>query len=364
MKVLFSAEGNIGGGAISNICLAKAMSEFADVAFFGIDYKLQESNSIKYFESRPKRPLSIGYLCGYYNACKVFKPDILHATGMYTGLIALIIRALTKNKFKIIMTLRHTNTNFRFNSIAKKLVVLLKEIDLVHYLTEYQRVYYWNYGLRPFNFKIIPNIIHTKVYTNGEVDELRRKLICETSSEFLIVYVGRLTENKQIHFFIETLKILNQNNHNVGGIIVGKGDEPYVKKLKNLVKKYEINDKILFAGFSNQPELYIKACDFGLFPTLSEALPRFIIESFSQHKTLVVSNHPSVYSIVKDEQNVLVVKAHESEDYAEKCIKLIQDPQLLKKLETGAEFIYNNFYKADYVINEYKKMYLTVGRFQ
>jgi L-malate glycosyltransferase len=360
MKILFSAEENLGGGAISNYNLAVASASFAEVAFFGIGYDFNENRSITYYDSKSKKAFGLRYFINYWRAIRNFSPDIVHSTGMFAGLVAIIIRFLSNRKYRIIMTLRHTFTKFRMNFIAVKLIKYLNKVDLVHFLTDYQRNLYSGFGLNNQNFRIIPNIIYPRDYSMAEVNKLRQKLLNDTSSERLIVFVGRLAHGKQLDIFIRAIKLINDHGHNVGGVIVGDGENAYIRKLRDLAEEICTISKLSFTGFNREPELYIKACDFCMFPTLGEALPRFIIESFSQGKTMVLSNHPSISSLISDNIDSMVVSYHEAEEYAEKCIHLIKNPELLKELEHGAYVKYNQYYKVDFVISEYKKMYFEV----
>jgi glycosyltransferase involved in cell wall biosynthesis len=190
------------------------------------------------------------------------------------------------------------------------------------------------------------------------VNALRTELLTCTGADRLIVYVGRLVEEKQIHVFIDAIKTINQLGINTAGVIVGDGDKSYVTRLKNMSVEVGITSKIVFTGFSSQPELYIKAGDFCIFPTLhAEALPRFILESFSQHRTLIVSNHPSIKGIITDRFNSMIVKEHTSHAYAEMSIQLIQDPDLLKDLEIGAKLTYDENFEVNKVISQYKELY-------
>ena len=361
MKILYITEENIGGGAKAILNLALSSSKFAEVAFLGCDRSFPKLKEVIVFNTKAKRTISLRYFWDFWISLNNLKPDIVHANGMYTGLIALLARSLKRRKYKVIMTLHHTSGRFRLDLVAKKLVPFLNKVDAIHYLTEYQREFYLKYGLITHKFNIIPNLTFSHTYAVGDVNTLRTKLLSDTSSEWLIVYAGRLIESKQVHVFIDVIKKINQHNINVGGIIVGAGDKLYTSTLHKISFELEISSKIVFTGFSAQPELYIKACDFCLFPTMhAEALPLFIIESFSQKKTLVVSNHPSVTNIVEDNVDSIVSINHASVAYAEKCIELIYHPQLLRKLETGAWHKYNNSYKEEKVINEFEKMYLEI----
>jgi L-malate glycosyltransferase len=357
MKILFSAEENLGGGAISTYNLAVASISFAKVGFFGIRFYFNENIELEYFDSKTDNPLRLRYLSNYWKAIKKFNPDVVHSAGMYTGMIAIMLRIISKRNYKIVMSLRHTYTKFRLGFISEKLIKHLNKVDIVHFLTDYQRTLYSNYGLNSQRYRIIPNLIIPKAYLKTDIDSLRRKLLIDTSSEWLIVIVGRLVESKQIDVFIKAVKLINDSGHNVGGVIVGDGDKNYIRKLKNLTEETQLVDKLSFVGFTPEPESYIKACDFCMFPTAGEALPRFIIESFSQKRTLVLSNHPSISNLITNNDDSIVVSSHKPEKYAEKCIQLIKNPALLKKLERGAYVRYRKFYDIDCIIGEYKNMY-------
>lgn len=360
MNILFSAEENSGGGAISNYNLAVASTSFSNVAFLGIKYEFTNNDKIIYFESNTKNAISLKYFYNYWKAIKEFNPEIIHSTGMYTGLVAIFLRYMTKRKYKIIMTLRHSFTTFRYDFIAKRVINFLSRVDIIHYLSEYQMNIYRDLGLIPKKYCIIPNIINKESYSVDEVKSLSDKIRSEISADWLIVFIGRLVESKQLDVFIKTIKILDQDGFNVGGVIVGEGNIGYQERLVELTKEISVNSKIIFTGFVKKPLLYVKACDFGLFPTLGEALPRFVIESFSQEKTLVISNHPSLSKIIHDKEDALVVENHSPEDYAKKCIQLIADPLLLKQLEVGAGSTYNHCYNSDFVCEEYRKMYYKI----
>jgi glycosyltransferase involved in cell wall biosynthesis len=361
MKILYFAEYNIGGGPKANLNLADSSCAFADVSFLGIDHVYPEYKNIHFLKTDARKPISIKYYLDFRKALKKVCPDIVHAPGMFTALLSILARSLRRKKFRVIMTLHHTHSRFRFNFVAKRLVGLLNKVDMVHYLTEYQKNTYIRYGLNPLNFRIIPNISYIQSYSEDEVNELRSDLIARTLADWLLVFIGRIDETKQLHMFIETVKKINLQGMRAAGVIVGSGAQAYIEKLKDQTDKLEITSKIIFTGFSKQPELYIRACDISLFPTMhEEALPLFILESFSQKRTMVVSGHPSIRSIVTDRIDSLVAGEHTAEAYAEKCLEIIESPRLRKQLETGAGYTYEKYYTPGQAKKKFYEMYLEI----
>lgn len=358
MKILFLQEIHLGGGAKSNTNLAICASQIGEVYLLGINNPPNLNENIQIINSNARRGVSIRYLLAFWKALNTLKPEIVHATGMYTGFLSFLFRTIRRNKFKTVMTLRHTSNRFRLHFLATRLVRMLNKTDAVHYLTNYQRNQYLKFGLNPAVFHIIPNIVNVHYYPESRIKELRKNLLETTGSEKLITCIGRLDPPKQNDVFIKTISELNKKGYDVGGVMVGDGDESYTKELKELAVQLGLEKKVHFAGYSEEPEAYIKAGDFGVFPTMHpEGLPRLIVETFSQGKTLVVSNHPSILDVVENNVDTLITSPHEVEEYVKNCSKLIENPDLLKKLENGAIKKYNKSYEAEFVRGVYRKMY-------
>ena len=360
MKILFLGEYNIGGGAKSNLNLAFTVSQFANVGFLGIDTFNIEHSAITFFRANARKSMTLTYVQDFTKALQNFKPDIVHATGMYTGLLSLAIKFLLRRKYKVIITLRHTSTNFRYKQIAKYLIRFLNQADYIHYLTSYQKAIYEPYGLSPKKFMIIPNIVKNPKLKTSDILAIRKKLLHLTVSKYLIVFAGRIVESKQLDIFIKCIHYLRSKNLEVGGVIIGAGDENYISQLNNLVNNLSLNNNIYFSGYLNNPELFVTGSDFGLFPTQSESLPRFIVESFSLGKTMVVSNHPSIANVVRKDFDVLLAIEHTPEAYADQCLKIVTNNALKLHLENGAMDSYKTRFNPQTVTDQYKMLYSKV----
>lgn len=367
LKILLLSEYLFGGGGTAFCNLAKYLSNkrSIDLAVFTVGEMPETLENVKtfYVPARSfKKPesqaMSFIYIYNLLKTIRQNKPDIVHANGMYTGMMALLLKRTFSFKYKIMMTLHHTSGVFRFNLIAKRIIHLLNNVDLIHYLTPYQKKLYESLGLNPRSFRFIPNIIETKKIDQELIDKTRKELQSKTHSETLAVYVGRLTESKQIDMVIKVIQYLRAQNLSVGACIVGTGDKDYESYLKNLAEELKVEKYICFTGFSTRPELFLETSDFGLFPTQwQEALPCFILESFSLGKTMIVSNIPQLETIVENRKDSLVVNEHSVQEYSRLISELINHPTLRKNLEKGAIETFDVKYSPDIVIQEYVNCY-------
>ena len=63
---------------------------------------------------------------------------------------------------------------------------------------------------------------------------------------FVLIYVGRIAEEKRVDFIIDALELLKRKNRNVSLAIIGDG--PDMDKLKRLAEKAGVSDRIRFVG--------------------------------------------------------------------------------------------------------------------
>jgi hypothetical protein len=79
LRILFLAEDNPGGGAISNYYLAVALTSWAEVVFFAIGYNFTKNKAITYYGSKSKKSLRLRYFISYWKTIINFDPDVVHS---------------------------------------------------------------------------------------------------------------------------------------------------------------------------------------------------------------------------------------------------------------------------------------------
>jgi len=98
--------------------------------------------------------------------------------------------------------------------------------------------------------------------------------------EPIFLFVGRLTYLKNIHLIVEALGALKRRGKKFSMIMVGSGEDEV--KLKELVKKLELEDRIKFAGkIMDRQELQkiYSSCDLFVFPSVYDNAPLVVREA-------------------------------------------------------------------------------------
>ena len=109
------------------------------------------------------------------------------------------------------------------------------------------------------------------------------------TNELVIGNIGRLTEQKNQQLLIKIMDyIVNTKKENAKLFLVGKGHlENY---LKELVKKYNLQDKVVFTGEVNNVQDYLQLFDIFVLPSLYEGLSVVNIEAQAAGLPTLVSD--------------------------------------------------------------------------
>lgn len=140
------------------------------------------------------------------------------------------------------------------------------------------------------NLVIIRNGIDTEKFKfNSELRFKMRKKLGIADSTYVIGHVGRFTEEKNQLFLIDVFKQYSEINNDSLLIFVGEGELLY--NAKQLVEKYELKDKVFFAGTTDHVENYLQAFDIFAFPSKYEGLGIAAIEAESTGLPVIASTN-------------------------------------------------------------------------
>lgn len=116
--------------------------------------------------------------------------------------------------------------------------------------------------------------------------EQSRRILKLDDNDIYLLGLGRMIPAKGFQFAIEALKRIE--NINVKLLLVGDG--PYSATLKTRAQQLGLEDRILFCGRTDRPELYFKACDLFLMTSLNEAFGQTILEAVFAGKPIIAFN--------------------------------------------------------------------------
>lgn len=117
----------------------------------------------------------------------------------------------------------------------------------------------------------------------------KEKIEIKKNKEFTFLNVGRHEERaKKISRIIEATKKLKDEKYNFKVILVGQGDETL--KYKEMSKKYELQDYIVFEGKKENPYPYFGVSDCVIVSSDYEGYPVVFLESFVLNKPIITTD--------------------------------------------------------------------------
>lgn len=258
----------------------------------------------------------------------------------------------------------HYITKGYFNDTSKKIVEYLTKFycdktakELIVPTKKAYKLFKEKYKVDK-NVHIIPTGIETERFDKENIDPKKLQKIKNNlnikKDDFIILYVGRLAEEKDVEFLIDNQEYFVKKNKNVKLLVVGSGPDydKYVKRSEKL------KENIIFTGkvpYENIPYYYNIGTIFVTAST-TETQGLTLIEAMSTSMPVVCIDDESFKNTVIDGLNGFTFK--NKKEYRKEIDELINNNNLVKKLGTQAKIStseYSSKYYAERVLDVYKK---------
>lgn len=181
-------------------------------------------------------------------------------------------------------------------------------------------------------------------YSQIYISDFREKLNLQNKK--IILYVGRLVEEKGLPFLIEAVSFVNQQIDNAFLIIVGTG--PLENYCKELSKEMGVTN-ILFQGFvGNESEKgsYYKACNLFILPSIFinniyDPWGLVVNEAMAFGKPVITTDAVgAAYDMVKEGINGYTVSNGNSLELSKAILKVITDEKLEDEMGLNSRKIF------------------------
>lgn len=246
--------------------------------------------------------------------------------------------------------LRNTKSKILSNILTSYVMNLYRRCDVCYTVNEgIEKIVLEEYKL---NRKLLIAKNATTMELSKDIKKSRKRInelhnLKDTDNVFL--FVGRLNKLKNIFLIVDSLnKIKDKINFKM--LFVGTGQDE--KELKNKIKEYNLEDRIILCGKISDRELlrdYYTRSDLFLFPSLYDASSVVQVEAASQKTpTLFLKEAATAANIIDNHNGYLT----DEDNYSNKIIEILSDKNKYKE-------VCENVYKELYITwdNEVKKVY-------
>lgn len=365
VKVLFVLPSLEGGGAERIVCNLMSVLDknIFDINLFlftnkGVYWKLLSDDIKVFFGNENEKNSKLMVVKNLYRASK--KMDIIVGSMelMPTYFSALVGKLLRK---KVIGWV-HINIDSILNDKSKIVRFLHRNILLKFFYNKLDKIIAVSNGAKDNISKYLRSENKNKIeciYNPIKINDIREKSkekIEENLEKPFIIGIGRLERQKNFILLIRAYKILLDRGFKHNLIILGQGSQK--DYLISEVKKLNIEKKVKFLGFKENPYKYLNQADVFVQSSIYEGLPTVLIEALALNVPVVATNCPDgAKEILDNGKYGLLVKMNDEKALADAIKKILNDRDLQRKYKIKSKDGINRF-DDKYITHLFEELFL------
>jgi glycosyltransferase involved in cell wall biosynthesis len=174
---------------------------------------------------------------------------------------------------------------------------------------------------------------------------------------FVIGSVGELAKRKGHHVLINAIQLLiKKHNINIKLLIIGDGSEK--KTLQKEINNNGLSNNILMISFTDNIFNYYNIMDLYTHPTIAaDDLPFAVREAMSIGLPIVASNYAGIPEIVQHGYNGMLVEPNHPEKLFEEIYNLIIDNDKRTLLGENSFKVFEEKLSKKVILNNYKRIF-------
>lgn len=150
----------------------------------------------------------------------------------------------------------------------------------------------------------------------------------------LIGNVSALDRHKDYFTFLDTVKLLKEQGLQARYFAIGSG--PLEQQIKAYARKLGLQNDVIFTGFIPNAKQALAELDILLFTTIKEGLGSTVLDAFACRTPVVATNTGGIPEMVQDGITGMLAPVKSPEALAQKCLQVLQNPELREYLVENA----------------------------
>ena len=288
------------------------------------------------------------------------RPDVLHLNSPKASGVGVVAGKLAGIK-KIIYTVHGFAFNEERNTLNKAIIWFFSWITIL--LSHKTIIIAEKERLQAVAMPFVKNKI-IFIHNGIEKIEYKEKSIAREQllSKFIkhsvfnnILWLGTISElhkNKGLEYAISAVsKIIAPFVF----IIIGKGEEK--ENLENLIKKYDLKDKVFLLGFVENANEYFNAFDIFLLSSIKEGLPYVILEAGQTGLPVIASRVGGIPDIIENGVNGILTTPGKAGEITRSLEYLISNPEKQKEFGKNIKEKVEKEFSLKQMLKKTKELY-------
>lgn len=291
----------------------------------------------------PLRILRVSWVL--YHIFRQQRFDLLHTHGYFADICALPIASVCR--IPALSTCHgFINTNWKLRLNNRMGIWALKLCKRVLVVSDGIRNELEERGINKDKIRVIANAVPVPSL-EMQKDKDRRCLRQQhgiSPKDFVFIYVGRLSEEKGLHYLLEAFSELVRSDICARLVLIGEG--PQFKLLQQRVVELNLERQVLLIGFQKQISPWLAIADCFVLPSLTEGTPMALLEAMAAGVPVVATEVGGVPDVITNDVNGLLVPCANAEALRNGMARIIAHPELRKKYRCEARKTVDTHYSV------------------
>jgi glycosyltransferase involved in cell wall biosynthesis len=260
----------------------------------------------------------------------------------YTFILPVVTSKLLNKKILFLLAASNYKSAEAKNDKLSKIIQSGMLQNINYFLSDYIIVYasrlIKEWKLEKYEHKII--IAHRHILNFDKFKVVKKY----SDRDIIIGYIGRLSEEKGVQKFIESIAMIC--NENKCSFIIG-GDGDLRVKIDNYLKENNLSDKVRLSGWIPHDKLpeYLNQLKLIVLPSYTEGLPNIMLEAMACGTPVLATPVGAIPDVIRDGKTGFILQDNSSECIAESILRILDMPEykLEKVSENARKFVAKEF---------------------
>lgn len=192
-------------------------------------------------------------------------------------------------------------------------------------------------GIKFSQIRIIPNAIPTDIdeASFSKHRQEARQRFGFSEEDFILGFVGRLSQEKGVAFLIEAAFLARNANCPVKLLLIGEG--PQKPELRDTVKRKRFETNVVFAGFQYNIDRLLPGIDVFVLPSLTEGTPMALLEAMAYGIPAIASSVGQIPQIIDSGKSGILVRPGNPQQIGESISFLYENPSIRDEIAKAGQ---------------------------
>ena len=216
-----------------------------------------------------------------------------------------------------------------------------KQKGLQNHIGDEDKYILVSYGIDRNEFNVKDNTIREEL----ELDD----------KDLLVGTISCLKPQKSPQDFIKLCFLTNKVLPHVKFVLVGDG--VLRKKIERLIRKFNLEKKVILTGWRRDIPKILSALDCFVLTSLWEGLPISVLEAINASRPVIVTNTGGIAEVIEDGKTGFLFEPRDIKSMSDKLSTILGDEDLRRKIATDAKVSLGQNFSLEHMVSNTQAVY-------